>query len=686
MLPTEALGGLCPRCLLFQAALDTGDGDASASRPLPPEVEVVQAAFPQLEVIELIGQGGMGAVYKARQKSLDRFVAIKLLMRKSVGQLDFEARFAREAKALAELNHPNIVTIHDFGQAGGFYFLLMEYVDGVNLRQAMDAGRMLSAQALSIIPPVCEALTFAHSRGIVHRDIKPENLLIDKRGHVKIADFGIARIVRLPADDVALDNGESTEEQNSSLQLTGNFVLGTPNYMAPEQTQNPEAVDQRADVYSLGVVLYEMLTGELPRGSIEMPSRKVQIDVRLDEIVLKALDHNPELRWPTTAAFKAQLEKLSATGVRNASLPMRAPETSAHWGITFAATSTILFMSLALFMIVFLWSAGLGRFFAAGVLLCMPMAVLGAFLTLAWNNSLAGQARALGIARQYRPLLWIAWVGAVLFVPIIGLAISLLDAVCSIQGWNPLFDEWIVTCTAWFGTVAMPVSAWWLYRTASEAKTESIPSKHFFMQRQAWMDMGIIAILLAIMLPNLGFGLHFAKESRQAQTQSMEMINLQHQLDAQLAEQEKLKDASSGNRNDELKAVEAKIDKLTRELNIESKKTAIVSLGTLLACFVMGALLGIISAVILICNLIEHRAIRIGLTLFISACVIVFGAIGLVLVIEKLITGLVVSIFIVVFGAMVLALLVYARLKVVIGDSTQPIAPIEVYKTSAAMR
>ena len=138
--------------------------------------------FPQLEIIECLGRGGMGVVYKARQKSLNRLVALKLLAPERADDPQFAERFAKEAQALAALNHPNIVTVYDFGQAGGFYFLLMEFVDGVNLRQAMKASRFTPEQALGIVPPVCEALQYAHEHGIVHRDIKPENLLLDKAG------------------------------------------------------------------------------------------------------------------------------------------------------------------------------------------------------------------------------------------------------------------------------------------------------------------------------------------------------------------------------------------------------------------------------------------------------------------------------------------------------------------------
>ena len=213
----------------------------------------------------------------------------------------FAERFAREAQALAELNHPNIVTVHDFGRAGEFYFLLMEFVDGVNLRQAMKAGRFTPEQALAIVPPICEALQFAHDHGIVHRDIKPENLLLDKAGAVKIADFGIAHNWRGldPASGVAVSDAAG---------LTQESMLGTPRYMAPEQSAQPAQADHRADIYSLGVVLYEMLTGELPAGKFEPPSHKVQIDVRLDEIVLRALENAPELRYQTVGEMRTQVE------------------------------------------------------------------------------------------------------------------------------------------------------------------------------------------------------------------------------------------------------------------------------------------------------------------------------------------------------------------------------------------
>ena len=180
--PADAPQGLCPKCVLARAALATEAGLPPTATAEIPSLERVAAAFPQLEIIELIGRGGMGFVFKARQPHLDRFVALKLLPDKLALDPQFTERFTREARMLARLSHPNIVSVFDFGQSGGFCYLMMEYVDGVNLRQAMRAGRFSPSAALGIVPKVCEALQFAHERGVLHRDIKPENILLDQRG------------------------------------------------------------------------------------------------------------------------------------------------------------------------------------------------------------------------------------------------------------------------------------------------------------------------------------------------------------------------------------------------------------------------------------------------------------------------------------------------------------------------
>jgi serine/threonine protein kinase len=295
-IPPEAPQGLCPKCLLARASLSTEA--EPAAKPTPPTRQELAAAFPQLEILEMIGQGGMGFVFKARQPKLERLVALKILPPSFAADPAFADRFTREGRVLARLNHPNIVTVHDFGQANGFFYLLMEFVDGVNLRQAMRAGRFTPEQALNVVPRICEALQFAHNEGVLHRDIKPENILLDAKGRVKIADFGIAKLL-----------GESAAKGH--LTDSGG-TLGTPHYMAPEQIENPASVDHRADIYSLGVVFYEMLTGELPLGKFQPPSQKVQVDVRLDEVVLHALEKEPARRYQQASEVKTAVDTITS--------------------------------------------------------------------------------------------------------------------------------------------------------------------------------------------------------------------------------------------------------------------------------------------------------------------------------------------------------------------------------------
>ncbi len=303
----DAPRGLCPRCLMagiMEPTQAPRQGDTGVLPPIDPAE--LAPHFPQLEILECLGRGGMGVVYKARQKSLDRLVALKLIAPERAGDAGFAARFAREARALASLSHPNIVAVHDSGEAGGFFYLLMEYVDGVNLRQLLQSRRLSPAEALSIVPPVCAALQCAHARGVVHRDIKPENLLMDKAGTVKIADFGIAKMVAAPEGPVEAE--AHPVEADGSMAFT--FACGTPDYAAPEQREPGGPADHRADIYSLGVVLYEMLTGERPKTRIEPPSRRVQVDVRIDGIVLRALERTPELRFATAGEFGTRVDEV----------------------------------------------------------------------------------------------------------------------------------------------------------------------------------------------------------------------------------------------------------------------------------------------------------------------------------------------------------------------------------------
>ena len=293
----DAPGGLCPRCLMQFVAMSTGSANFSSEDRSPPDLETVRTAFPHLEILEFIGQGGMGAVYKARQTKLDRIVALKILPQRLAGEPQFAERFEREGRLLARLSHPNIIGVHDFGQAGGHYYLLMEYVDGVNLRQALASGQFTPQQSLSIIPKICEALQYAHDEGVLHRDIKPENVLMDTKGRVKIADFGIAKL--------------SGADDKTGLTATG-AAIGTPHYMAPEQIERPSDVDHRADIFSLGVVFYEMLTGELPLGRFAAPSeRRELLDTRIDQVVMRALEKDRERRQQSANQVRTEVESLS---------------------------------------------------------------------------------------------------------------------------------------------------------------------------------------------------------------------------------------------------------------------------------------------------------------------------------------------------------------------------------------
>jgi predicted Ser/Thr protein kinase len=340
----EALEGLCPACLLRQgASAETATQGGSAPFE-PPDIGEIARLFPQLEIVAFIGKGGMGAVYKARQPALDRMVALKILPPQAAGGTQFTERFAREARALARLNHPNIVAVHDFGQVNGMPFFVMEFVDGLNLREMERSGKLSPREALQIVPQICEALQFAHDEGVVHRDIKPENILLDKKGRVKIADFGIAKIMGAGGPDAEAGApakagetpGSSTADVRQPRLTEQGKIIGTPNYMAPEQVETPQSVDHRADIFSLGVVFYEMLTGELPLGKFAPPSSRtggVAVDVRLDEVVLRALEREPERRYQQASQVK--------TAVQNITDQPRVPGANRMRGINYRSRATL---------------------------------------------------------------------------------------------------------------------------------------------------------------------------------------------------------------------------------------------------------------------------------------------------------------------------------------------------------
>ena len=319
----------CLRCLL---GVGLGDDAAEAeSRPEhfitndgapfeTPAPEDLAPFFPQLEIQSVIGQGGMGVVYLARHRTLDRKVALKVISERVAGRPDFARRFEREARTLARLSHPNIVSVFDSGRAAGMCYLVMEHVDGVDLRRVLAGEKLAPEKALPLVRQVCDALEYAHQEGVVHRDIKPENILIDQAGNVKIADFGLAKL--------AGDGLEAT--------LTRTGPMGTLHYMAPEQVEKPHAVDHRADIYSLGVVFYELLTGELPIGRFDPPSERANVDERLDDVVMKALAKEPDRRYQRASAVQTDVEGLgqhkAGSKHKNKKSDKQRPEAAASFG------------------------------------------------------------------------------------------------------------------------------------------------------------------------------------------------------------------------------------------------------------------------------------------------------------------------------------------------------------------
>lgn len=263
---------------------------------VPPTLEELNSLIPAYEFLDFVDRGGMGVVYKARQKSLNRIVAIKTLPPANQNRRTFAERFKREAEALASLNHPNIVGIYDFGETpSGTLYYVMEFVKGSNLRRMMKVGALSTQHMLSIVTQVCAALQHAHDHGVVHRDIKPGNILIDDEGIAKVADFGLAKVLG---------------PQHTAGDLTSALdTLGTPDYSAPEVLTGDKEVDHRADIYSLGVMLYEMSTGRVPKGAWEAPSR-CGADLRLDEMVSRALQVDPESRYQRVNDLTQELQEM----------------------------------------------------------------------------------------------------------------------------------------------------------------------------------------------------------------------------------------------------------------------------------------------------------------------------------------------------------------------------------------
>lgn len=306
---------------VFRQAISDSDQSASGEAhtnsgswkpPLPEELEPLMSGF---TILSLLGRGGMGAVYHGIQENLEREVAIKLLPPELGRDPEFEARFKREAKSMAKLNHPNIVQIFDYGQtSAGHHYIVMEYVEGTDLYRLIRSGELNSEGALNAISQICDALEYAHSEGFVHRDIKPANMFINNKGILKVGDFGLAKLVE--------DEASRNTPKELGLTMTG-VAMGTPHYIAPEQLDGDVAVDQRADIYSLGIMFYEMLTGEIPRGAMKSPSEKAKsIDVRIDGVVFKAMQSDPLDRYQSATDLRFDVDsirKAPSSQVSNAS-------------------------------------------------------------------------------------------------------------------------------------------------------------------------------------------------------------------------------------------------------------------------------------------------------------------------------------------------------------------------------
>jgi len=283
--------GQCPRCsceMDFDEAIKHGGPAYIVGEPRPGQT------VGEYRIKKILGRGGMGAVFLVSHPFTGRKLALKALRKTYSNVAKFRGRFDREIEVLQTLDHPNIVKIHGHGESDGVHYFLMNRVKGGSLRDVMKQGSLNLQERLQVIREVCDALQHAHDKHVIHRDLKPQNVLIDEARHAHVVDFGIARLTR-----------------NNLLNLTRTGqIIGTSRYMAPEQQRDTKHVDARADVYSIGVMTYELFTGKLPIGNFAPLSRLApELPPAVDRVVEKALEVRPRDRYSRPARFWSDFEK-----------------------------------------------------------------------------------------------------------------------------------------------------------------------------------------------------------------------------------------------------------------------------------------------------------------------------------------------------------------------------------------